>query len=416
MAESSSSSSHLNTDNMTSTTVRSPSPSSAFLNPADDKPPSDTSDTPRAPSPSSVSKTVRSATQLFLTRRLAEAYQLLLPILPEAVHGSRSCTKTLRVKIWNLYLAILDAAAKMNPEEGKAVWGGNQAWKEITKKVKGGKVWNQVWQGYGGEVDEEVVTALVMLEVAHATNHKATQQKVEDYLSAGPSHSHDSSEDSQQRLINRSNLVELYVLHVLPLNSEWDYAREFTRFNHDLSDEQKQALLQSLDDLETQKKSEAEAAKAETAKQLAQLEADRLLNQQLNPPPRAITPPLRSPLPPSPLSQQPVISANTPSPIPTPTPSNAAPPQHRAITKRPRQTYAQNVFGRVQGLLGGIVRVLQGLHQRNRASLARTVLILVALVWMGSKREVRDRTRRMLGVVGRKVATTVGMGVKVSYI
>lgn len=69
--------------------------------------------------------------------------------------------KALRIKLWSLYLAIMDAAAKMTPSEGKTMWGP-QEWPQIVSRIRSGEVWEEVNRAYGdeGRVDAEVVVTL----------------------------------------------------------------------------------------------------------------------------------------------------------------------------------------------------------------------------------------------------------------
>lgn len=52
----------------------------------------------------------------------------------------------------------------------------------------------------------------------------------------------------------------------------------------------------------------------------------------------------------------------------------------------------------------------------GRFALLRTVLMVAVVVWMTSKRRVRERVRRLLMLAWIKTTRTVGMGMKVTYI
>lgn len=112
-------------------------------------------------SPATVSRVYRAATSLFLTRRLPDALMALQPIIADSVSPRVRCSRTLRTKVWSLYFAILDATAKMGPEEGKKVWGA-QEWRRIVSRVRSGAIWNEAIQIYGeeGRVDGDVVNTL----------------------------------------------------------------------------------------------------------------------------------------------------------------------------------------------------------------------------------------------------------------
>lgn len=119
---------------------------------------------------SHISKTYRQASTLFLTRRLPEALTTLTPlILPPGSPDDgepapvASASRTTRIKVWSLYLTILNAIVEMGPEEGKEAFG-NQEWRALCTKVRDGQVWEEViHNGYHdveGDVDADVVINL----------------------------------------------------------------------------------------------------------------------------------------------------------------------------------------------------------------------------------------------------------------
>lgn len=119
---------------------------------------------------SQISKTYRQASTLFLTRRLPEALTTLTPLItppgsaddgePAPVAGA---SRTTRIKVWSLYLTILNAIVEMEPEEGKDAFG-NQEWRALCSKVREGQVWEEVvhngYHGVEGDVDSDVVINL----------------------------------------------------------------------------------------------------------------------------------------------------------------------------------------------------------------------------------------------------------------
>ena len=123
---------------------------------------------------SEISKTYKHASQLYLTRRLAEAYEALQPVIrpSEQANGHHSdedlpplapiatATTSQRIKIWSLYATLLNAILDLGSEEGKSEFGQKQ-YREIVRLVQSSEVWNEVVKdGYGGReasVDAEVV-------------------------------------------------------------------------------------------------------------------------------------------------------------------------------------------------------------------------------------------------------------------
>jgi hypothetical protein len=120
--------------------------------------------------PSQISKTYRQASTLFLTRRLPEALTTLLPLItpPEHVDDGEPApvaraSRTTRIKVWSLYLTILNGIVELEPEEGKDAFG-NQEWRALCTKVREGEIWDEVvtngYHGVEGDVDSDVVINL----------------------------------------------------------------------------------------------------------------------------------------------------------------------------------------------------------------------------------------------------------------
>jgi hypothetical protein len=119
---------------------------------------------------SDVSKIYKHASQLFLTRRLLEAYEALHPIVTPPGKGRpddspaqapvATATTSQRVKIWSLYVTLLNSIVDLGYEEGGALFG-HKGYQEIVRNVRNGTVWEQVvrdgYQGREGSVDAEVV-------------------------------------------------------------------------------------------------------------------------------------------------------------------------------------------------------------------------------------------------------------------
>src|SRR5271156_2690385 len=121
------------------------------------------------------------------------------------------------------------------------------------------------------------------LLLAHARTQTLNQQRLENYLAASSrpkldiSDRFETSTDSQSsqrassptkvngtdtpRDLNaRVKILELYTLHVLLRNNEWDYAREFISISEVLDDERREAFLQALQSLQDEQN---EAARRE---------------------------------------------------------------------------------------------------------------------------------------------------------
>ena len=124
---------------------------------------------------SEISRVYKQASQLFLTRRLSEAlstlhYVITPPAQPTSnINGDHdspslspiaTATTSQRIKVWSLYITLLNAIVDLGIDEGKRDFGLKD-YKAIVASVRDGDVWEQVIRdGYGGRegsVDAEVV-------------------------------------------------------------------------------------------------------------------------------------------------------------------------------------------------------------------------------------------------------------------
>ena len=126
---------------------------------------------------SHISKIYKHASTLFLTRRLPEALSALEPVFSvsspaanvsedEVSTGAApiaSASRGTRIKVWSLYLTLLNAIVDLGPEDGKNAFGSKE-WRAIVANVRDGTIWDDVIQkGYGGSegnVDADVVINL----------------------------------------------------------------------------------------------------------------------------------------------------------------------------------------------------------------------------------------------------------------
>lgn len=75
---------------------------------------------------------------------------------------------------------------------------------------------------------------------------------------------------------------------------------------------------------------------------------------------------------------------------------------------------SKNLFATTTALLNRLQAQMN--TAQGRFTLLRTVIMLAMVVWMTSKRRVRERVRRLLLLAWIKTTRTVGMGMKVTYI
>ncbi|KAF2846407.1 hypothetical protein T440DRAFT_521773 [Plenodomus tracheiphilus IPT5] len=403
---------------------------------------------------SQIAKAYRQAAQLFLTRRLPEALSTIEPIITPPPHDDdangqnghvvgyapiANASRGTRVKVWSFYLTFLNSVVELGAEEGKHAFGSTR-WKQLVSKCRDGSVWDEVvkdgYAGVEGDVDTDVVINLATLLLTHSPSQRLNQQKLETYLSATANPTFDISQhmsspsylqrrpsqrgqqngtDTPRDLEKRIKLLELYTLHVLPRNEEWDYAREFISMSEVLDDERKEAFMLALHSLKEEKEDteareeklrqqqqeQMEARRKETeTKRLEQSRAEderRKREEENRRQPRSSDERLRKPQPPPP--SQPSRTSRQPA--------------KRPITPPPGlYNRATTMFASIQALISNTAHNMTA----NPMAFFRTLLFLIAFALAFGRRDLRERILRVIRNAMDKVKRTVGMGVKVSYI
>ena len=242
-------------------------------------------------------------------------------------------------------------------------------------------------------------------------------------------------------LNSRLKILEIYTLHVLPRNFEWEYAREFISMSEVLDEERREAFLQALqniqdekdfdskreEELQKQREQQLEDARRrdETARKAQQAKAaqersrrqpsleenQRLTEDDFGVDNRRIgspKPATRQPNGPATISRPPNVVRNASSKQGRSTgpQRNARPPPSR-------------VLGRFAFLLQSVQHGVRSMGQNARSNpmfLFRMLAFLVALLMALSRRDIRDRLTRARDASWRRLRQTVGMGVKVSYV
>ncbi|KAM7183073.1 Alpha/Beta hydrolase fold [Naviculisporaceae sp. PSN 640] len=422
---------------------------------------------------SSISKTYRQASTLFLTRRLPEALSTVSPLItqPPSDHPEGAfepapvarASRTTRIKVWSLYLTILNAILELDSDEGKESFG-TQEWRALCVKVRDGEVWEEVirngYHGVEGDVDADVVINLATLLLTHAKNQNVNQKRLENYLAAARTPNLDISErfknptkrlqspakgasngaDTPRDLNARVKILELYTLHVLPRNNEWGYAAEFITNSAVLDEERREAFLQALQSLqeeqeEAERREQEERQRREDAirrdieearrlraeneererKRLEEERRDRKRREEGSEVDYGIdkTPSVASSVRGS-SSQKSGRGKGSATPArkpatkqPTPgsakLPSKASSSQPVSLANR-----ASMVISNVQNL----VQELSLRFQTNPFVLYRTLAFIITLLLMLSRRNIRERISKILGQSWDKVKATAGMGVK----
>lgn len=114
----------------------------------------------------SIAQIYKEASELYLTRRIADSLETLQPLLHPRDGSAPIATASrgARIKVWSLYISILNEVVEMGQAEGKTAFGTAAKWKQLASKARDGSIWQDVVDiGYGGaesSVDADVVTNL----------------------------------------------------------------------------------------------------------------------------------------------------------------------------------------------------------------------------------------------------------------
>jgi hypothetical protein len=227
----------------------------------------------------------------------------------------------------------------------------------------------------------------------------------------------------------RIKILELYTLHVLLRNNEWDYAREFIGASAVLDDERREAFLQALQSLhdeqqlteqrECEEKLQQEEKirkDGEDARRLRaeneQREARRLEEERLRREGSEVDYGIEQT--PSHAGSAKGRPRRPQSSLAKPTPSNGATPRGRQA-----QNKAPSFASKIEMAMINVRIFIEGLQASftaNPTLLFRTVAFVLSLLFMLSRRNVRQRLSRIMATSWSKVRATAGMGVKVSYV
>ena len=294
------------------------------------------------------------------------------------------------------------------------------------------------------------------LLLAHAPSQKVTQQRLETYLSAcsNPSldvtshmarpktngNSHTNGTSTPRDLGSRLKILEIYTLHVLPRNEEWEYAKEFITMSEVLDDERKEAFLHALqniqdekdldskreeqlqkqrdEQLEESRRKQEEARLAQQkhseqgTKRMKEKEASRMTEHDFGVDRSRIggkstSKPAQNGAASSSKSASHAMKASKPSTQPT------------ASNKKVKSSPPPGFYRRVMLLGDTMQQKILSMGQNMKAhpmALMRMLAFLIALIMALARRDVRDRLTRVREASWDKLKRTVGMGVKVSYI
>lgn len=283
----------------------------------------------------------------------------------------------------------------------------------------------------------------------HSSSQSLNQQRLETYLSSYGQPNldladrlQDASGGLQQHRVSAANgtdtpkdlaarvrIIELFTLHVLPRNEEWEYAQEFINLSEVLDEERKELFLQTLEglkeekergemraaELQRQKDAELERQRDDERRQ-AEEEAAKAAAAQTNGHKRNTSEVDYGIEKNSPRSK---AKASKASDKPTPSgksSSRTALSSNSKSSKKQVKPESRNQTRAVATMLRNLFKKIIQSVSGNPLSIARTLLFVLGILMAMSRQDVRERVHRITGSAWQKVKGTVGMGVKVSYI
>ncbi|KKA30919.1 hypothetical protein TD95_002616 [Thielaviopsis punctulata] len=429
---------------------------------------------------SHISKSYRQASTLFLTRRLPEALSTIVPLVsPKSAHANGiaidpapvvKASKSSRIKVWSLYLTILNAIVELEPQDGKEMIGA-QEFRTICTKVREGDIWEEVvqngYQGMEADVDAEVVINLATLLLAHAGSQTVNQRRLEAYLTGFNSPMSlarkldDVSQSPDLRQIPRSpvkgggtdtprdlnariKILELYTLHVLLRNNEWETSKAYISASPFLDEERREAFLQALQSLreeefESKRRYEQEAKMREQAMRdeieeakrqrdlIESRERQRIQEERRREAEAAsVASSNRSSTTKGSASGRmggPGNSYNAPPTNNRLSPASAASAGNKAdksgkkpVAKSPSPISITGRASLVMAQLKGVIDSLSRSLNINVAILLQLLAFVIGMLLMLGRRDVREKVQQIVAAGWTKVKETVSMGARVSSI
>jgi hypothetical protein len=235
----------------------------------------------------------------------------------------------------------------------------------------------------------------------------------------------------------RVKILELYTLHVLLRNDEWQYARDFISMSEVLDEERREAFLQALQSLQDEQKEvekrerevqrreeeqlqrdieEARRKRAENEeREKQQLEQDRMSNKKAT---SEVDYGIERTHPNG--SANGSTKAHSAKGGSKPRRSNAASVSHPSRPSVSGKKIVPLSLVQRAGLfvanLRKLLDVMASSLKGNPMYLLRILAFIIALLLILGRRDVKERVKRIMGASWDKVRATAGMGVKVSYI
>lgn len=243
-----------------------------------------------------------------------------------------------------------------------------------------------------------------------------------------------SGTDTPRDLNARVKILELYTLHVLVRNNEWDYAREFISASSVLDEERREAFLQALQSLQEDQQEADRKEREEKQRQEDQLRQDleearrlraeneerekkRLREERARREGSEIDYGIDTKSAGGSSSgksrrNRASTGGSARRPSRSTTGGGTSPNKSKAVAPTSIGARAAVILTNLRAM---IERMSATLHT-NPMFLMRFLAFIIGLALMFGKRNLRERIARIMATSWGKVKATAGMGTKVSYI
>lgn len=233
-----------------------------------------------------------------------------------------------------------------------------------------------------------------------------------------------SGADTPRDLNSRVKILELYTLHVLLRNNEWDYAREFISVSSVLDEERRDAFLQALQSLQEEQQEQERRDQEEKQRQDDQLRQDleeakryraenearerkRIEEERAKREGSEIDYGIES---------TPSVGGSSKGRRPRGQSSALSKPKQPAKGKTVKSPTFGSRASMVFSNLRAVFEQMGASLKTNPMLLMRFLAFILGLILMFGNQRIRERITRVVGNGWNKVKATAGMGVKVSYI
>lgn len=294
------------------------------------------------------------------------------------------------------------------------------------------------------------------LLLAHGRNQVVNQQRLENYLAIsmpkldishqiqapqthehpkrGVSPSSGSGTNTPRDLNARVKIIELYTLHVLLRNNEWDYAREFILMSEVLDEERREAFLEALHSLHDEHNKIIQTKQEEQRRQEGRLQKDIEEARQRKTEKEDSERQKRAQERPRLNKTSSEVDYGIESSRPNGSVNGSTKAHSKGISKKARSTddfvshsagpsasskksaTSLSLFRGAGEIITKLLDSMTTIFKGDPLIFLRTIAFIVAFLLILSRSGIRDRVKQTVRKAWAKIRATVGMGIKISYI